>query len=345
MSAHSLISPEVLVPRLGEQLVESGLLTADQLQQVLEYQRREASAGEPILLGQAILALGFLDRAALDRAVTEQILHLREALVDANRNLENRVRQRTSELQEALRKLEELNQLKANFVANISHELRTPLTHILGYMDLMQDEVLGPLNSDQNKAVEVSLHSAYRLQTLIDDLLMFTMASQGRMTLMRREINLPALARKAVEQTRPMAEDKQIDLSLMIDQRVETVNADQEKLSWVLAHLLENSIKFTLSGGKVRLSINPDAKNAQLTQVMVADTGIGIPAERIKEVFEPFSQLDSSPVRRYGGTGLGLALVRQIVEAHGSHIIVKSVPDKGTVVSFPLLTGKRDGAQ
>ena len=115
MSANTLISPEVLVPRLGEQLVKMGLLTDEQLKQALEYQRKCFTEGQRRLLGQAIVELGFLDRPTLDRAVTDQILRLRAALEDANRNLELRVQQRTMELEEALRRLRPLRPLDQRF--------------------------------------------------------------------------------------------------------------------------------------------------------------------------------------------------------------------------------------
>ena len=121
-----LISPEILIPRLGEQLVEMGLLTLEQLDLALVYQGQCQERHRQILLGQAIIEMGYLDRPTLDRAVTEQIMRLRAALEDANKNLEQRVKQRTLELETALRRLSETNQLKANLVANISHELRTP---------------------------------------------------------------------------------------------------------------------------------------------------------------------------------------------------------------------------
>lgn len=164
------ITPEVLVPRLGDQLVEMGLLTQEQLKQALKYQAGQGELGKPCLIGQALMELGFLDRAVLDRAITEQIIRLRSALVKANHNLEERVQQRTADLQEALRQLSQLNQLKGNFIANISHELRTPLTHVRGYLELLHTEALGELNEDQKKSLEVSLRSTGRLQNLIDEI-------------------------------------------------------------------------------------------------------------------------------------------------------------------------------
>jgi signal transduction histidine kinase len=342
MSGQTLISPEVLVPRLGEQLVEAGLLTSGQLQQALEYQKQSTAAGKPILLGHAIVELGFLDRPSLDRAVTEQILRLRAALEDANRNLEQRVQQRTAELEEALRKLSELSQLKANFVANISHELRTPLTHIRGYLELMQREALGPLTPDQIKAIDVSLQSTSRLQNLIEDLILFSLAARGEMTLSLAPVEFQQVAQEVVAHARSKAKNKEVTLDVTISPQVTFVKADQQKISWVLTHLLDNAIKFTKPGGQVRLDVSLESSQERSVRIVVADTGIGIPKERIGEIFEPFHQLDGSPTRRYSGTGLGLALVREIVEAHGAQIDVKSEVDKGTVISFSLLAAKGD---
>jgi signal transduction histidine kinase len=341
MNVPVLISPEVLVPRLGEQLVEAGLLTPDQLRQALEHQKQSTAAGKPILLGHAIVELGFLERAALDRAVTEQILRLRAALEDANRNLERRVQQRTAELEEALRKLSELNLLKANFVANISHELRTPLTHIRGYLELMQSESLGPLNSDQVKAMDVSLQSTSRLQNLIEDLILFSLAARGEMTLALGPVDFRQVVEKAAVHARSKAEGQQVTLRVNVAPQVAFVKADQQKITWVLNHLLDNAIKFTKPGGEVRLDVSLD-ENEKTVSIAVADTGIGIPPERVGEIFEPFHQLDGSPTRRYGGTGLGLSLVREIIEAHGSLISVKSELDQGTKISFPLIITKGD---
>jgi len=339
---NTLISPEVLIPRLGEQLVGMGLLTAEQLKQALVYQRQCMNAGKHLLLGQAIVELGLLDRPTLDRAVTEQILRLRAALEDANHNLELRVQQRTMELEEALRRLSEINQLKANFVANVSHELRTPLTHIRGYLDLLYTESLGELNAEQKKALDVSLRSSLRLQSLIDDLILFSQASRGEMTLTLGPVSLGQVIENVLTRMRSRFDDSHVTLEVKIDPVLPLVQADQEKLSWVVTQLLDNAVKFTRPGGKVSLSVIKDISNNSLVTITVADTGIGILPERIREIFEPFHQLDGSPTRRYGGTGLGLTLVLQIVEAHGSLIDVRSEINVGTTVSFPLLITKAE---
>jgi signal transduction histidine kinase len=334
MDDQDLVTPEVLVPRLGDQLVNAGLLTPAQLDSALEYQRQKAAEGQRRLLGQAIVELGYLERPTLDRAVTEQILNLRSALEDANRNLEKRVQQRTAELQDALRKLAELNQLKANFISNVSHELRTPLTHIRGYLELLDTDSLGPLTEDQKKAIEVSLRSAGRLQNLIDDLILFSMASRGELTLQCKPIDLERAVTASMERACPKAAERQLNFKKQIPVSLPKVQADEEKLVWVLSQLLDNAIKFTPPGGSVSLVVTSEET---MTTISVSDTGVGIAPERIKEIFEPFHQLDSSATRRYGGTGLGLSLVRQIVEAHGSIIEVQSEAGKGTTISFPLV--------
>lgn len=339
----SLISPEVLVPRLGEQLVKVGLLTDEQLKKALDYQRLLAAEGKPSLLGEAVIELGFLDRPTLDRAITEQIIRLRAALEDANRNLEFRVQQRTAELEEALRKLSEINQLKANFIANVSHELRTPLTHIRGYLELLSTESLGPLNEEQKKAMDVSMRASGRLQNLIDDLILFSLAARGEMTLVLKPVDVNRVVSAALTRATPRADDQQLSLKVDIDPALPLVQADEEKLSWVISQLLDNAIKFTQPGGKVQLTVK--LENKKMVNITVTDSGIGIPPERIKEIFEPFHQLDGSATRRFGGTGLGLALVRQIVEAHGSLINVRSEVNKGTTIVFPLLVAKNEGAQ
>src|SRR4029079_2413782 len=143
------LTPEMLVPRMGEYLIHKGLISTENLQKALDYQQESTAKGSPILLGQALIDLKLLDRAGLDQVVTEQIIQLRSALQTANRTLERRVEERTAELQKALERVSELSQLKANFVSNISHELRTPLTHVKGYIELLVSESLGTITEEQ----------------------------------------------------------------------------------------------------------------------------------------------------------------------------------------------------
>jgi len=329
------LTPEVLVPRLGEYLVQQGHITEAGLKKALAYQQKKQGKSQHSLLGETLLELKLIDRLTLDQAITEQIIQLRNALEDANRSLERRVQERTAELQLALRKLSELNQLKANFVANISHELRTPLTHVKGYIELLVTETLGSLGEEQKKALQVAQHATTRLESLIDNLILFSQAARGELTLHLTPVNLNKVATEILNYSKQKALDHNIILSADIKSNLPLVKADEEKISWVILQLMDNAIKFTSSGGKVGLLIKREADT--LVKISVADTGIGIPKNRLHELFEPFHQLDSSSTRRYGGTGLGLALVRQILEAHGSVIDVQSEEGKGTIFGFTLL--------
>lgn len=329
------LSPEMLVPRMGEYLVQKGLITAEDLQTALDHQLKETDEGNSILLGQALIELKFIDRSDLDQAVTEQILQLRSALQAANRTLERRVEERTAELQQALERVSELSQLKANFIANISHELRTPLTHIKGYIELLVTESLGPITNEQKHALQVSQQSSGRLEGLIEDLIMVSLASRGEMSIKLDDMDIRRIASLAVKSFMNKAQDREINLQVVIGEDVPFVQGDSQKIGWALSQLIDNAIKFTSTGGSVVVSVKREGEN--LVIVSVTDTGIGIAPSRLNEIFEPFHQLDGSATRRYGGTGLGLSLVRQIVEAHGSMIDVHSVEGRGTTFKFPLL--------
>jgi signal transduction histidine kinase len=329
------LTPEMLVPMLGEALVAAGRISEGDLQKALAFQGERASSDKPMLLGQALLELGLLERASLDEAITEQIIQLRAALQTANRTLERRIRERTQELQQALERLSELAQLKANFVANISHELRTPLTHMKGYLELMVTDSLGVLTDEQRHAVQVSQKAAKRLEKLIEDLLMFSQASHGEIGFRHGTLDVRNAANRAIRGHVEHAEAAGVQLRLVAVGEIPPVQGDPEKILWVLSQLLDNAIKFTPSGGHVSVGIKPESNN--LVMISVRDTGIGIPANGLAKIFEPFRQLDASAKRRAGGTGLGLSLVRQIVEAHGSVLDVQSVEGKGTTFRFPLL--------
>ncbi len=337
----SQLTPEMLVPRLGEALVRSDHITELDLQKALAYQQEQADQGKTMLLGQALLDLKLIDQITLDEAITEQIIQLRSALQAANRTLERRVHERTAELQAALERLSELNQMKANFVANISHELRTPLTHIKGYMELMITESLGPLSDEQRHALQVSQKASDRLENLIDDLIMFAMASHGELSLKQEPLDIRRLVNVAARNAAQKAEERGVSVQVMAKEHTPKVQGDSEKIVWVLNQLLDNAVKFTPSGGRVVVSLKEESTN--LVMVTVTDTGIGIPANRMQEIFEPFHQLDGSSTRRAGGTGLGLSLVRQIIEAHGSLLDVTSVEGRGTTFKFPLLVASSEG--
>ncbi len=328
-------TPEAVVPRIGEYLIEQGLLTQEQLDGALGRQRDLAGRGQHRLLGQTLIEMKLVDRETLDRAITRQIIELHAALQEANRNLERRVAERTAELRRALERLTELNQIKANLISNVSHELRTPLAHVKGYVELLAEGQLGPVSDEQKKALGIMQRASERLERLIEDLIDFSTASREGLTLKLRPVKLQDLATEVLERSREKAERAGVQLDSKISSDLPELVVDPEKLVWVLFQLIDNGIKFTPGGGRVTLEATPDG---QVVNIGVRDTGIGIAPDRVEEIFEPFHQLDGSPTRRYGGTGLGLSLVKLILTAHGTQVRVDSEEGKGTSMTFSLPT-------
>jgi signal transduction histidine kinase len=329
----SPVTPEVLVPRLGDKLVEKGLLTPADLKRALDHQKVRASGGQPILLGQALRELDLIDRSTLDATITEQISELQEALHQSNLFLEQRVEERTAELQEALNKLTELNRLKNDFISNVSHELRTPLAHMVGYIDLLSAEALGPLTEEQNSALAVLEKSYRRLGNLIDNLLFLSFDTTESLHLEPAATQLNESIGRVIEHNQKKADGEKVTLSQAVPENLPAVLADGNKLEWALIQLVDNGIKFNQVGGMVHVSAE---MNGSRIEIAVADTGTGIASDKLSEIFEPFHQLDSSTTRKAGGTGIGLTLTKRIIEGHGSKLLIDSHLGKGTRFSFTL---------
>jgi signal transduction histidine kinase len=339
MSTPSL-TPELLVPRLGDYLVEKGLIRREDLERALKYQADLRAQGKDRLIGQVLIDLGIIDAAMREAIITQQLQELKtnlqeanDQLVEANQQLEKRVEQRTAELQRAMEKLAEVNQLKANIVANISHELRTPLTHLKGYLELLLTGDMGPLTEQQQAALGIMERSSERLGRLIEDLLMFSLSEKEKLLLHLAPFSVQKLCTNSLGKSIHKAKERSIKIVLECDREAPEVIGDEEKISWVVLQFLDNAIKFTQSGGTVTLRTTLEDR---MVRISVLDTGIGIPEARIDEVFDSFHQLDGSTTRRAGGTGLGLALAKKIVEAHGSIIQVTSDVGKGSCFSFAL---------
>ncbi|MGD2162233.1 MAG: ATP-binding protein [Anaerolineales bacterium] len=326
-------TPAWLVPRIGEFLIEQNVITKNQLEEALQQQKERAEQGQEVLLGQTLIEMGILNRETLDKALTEQIVNLHAAVQESNRTLQQRVHQRTRELRHALQRLTEINQVKANLISNISHELRTPLAHLKGYVELLADGELGQLTQDQSDAVGVMRRATDRLNRLIEDLIEFSTASREGLTLNLQPISAPEIVKNALQKSQPKATKAGVKLVPEVENELPEVRADVERLTWAIYQLMDNGIKFTPSGGNVTIRVQASDTGIQFE---IEDTGIGIPEDRIEEIFEPFHQLDGSPTRRYGGTGLGLSLVKLILEAHGSSLEVESREGSGTLFRFRL---------
>lgn len=334
------LSPEILVPRLGNYLVERGDLHPAQLKQALQHQEAQRAQGVNHLIGQVLVELGIIDKATLDAAITEFVIELRAALqeanaqlLEANQHLERRVEERTSELRRALAKLSEMNQLKSNMVANISHELRTPLTHLRGYVEILLAGDLGELTEEQHNALSVIDRSSERLSRLIEDLILFSISERDQLSLRLTPVALEQLCQIAVQKSITKAAERSVHLLPVYDSSLPLVEGDAEKISWVILQLIDNAIKFTEPGGKVQVNV---WQSGNAVHVIVQDTGIGIPEDQITAVFDSFRQLDGSSTRKAGGTGLGLALVKRIIEAHGAVMEVHSEVGVGSSFHFAL---------
>lgn len=333
-------TPQWLVPRIGEFLLREKLITEDQLQSALKRQRELSEQGQKVLLGQTLLQMEIVDRGTLDLAVTQQIVELHAALQESNRTLQQRVRERTRELRNALERLTELNQIKANLISNISHELRTPLAHIKGYVELFIDGEMGDLSEEQTDAMAIIRRATNRLGTLIEDLIEFSTASREGITLQLEETEIDTLIKAVLERSQAKAQQTGVKLQWKTDKDLPSIKVDRERLSWAVFQLVDNAIKFTPAEGKVQVK----AEKVDLgVRIQVQDTGIGIAEDKLDEIFEPFHQLDGSPTRRYGGTGLGLSLVKMILEAHGAELAVASEEGKGTTFHFIVPRSNEEG--
>jgi len=325
---------DAMLSRFGEFLMKKGYVTAAQLDAALGRQHELAGAGVRETLGQVLLELRVMTREQLELASVEQVQELQSALRSANVRLEQRVADRTRELEQAYRKLTELDQLKGNFISNVSHELRTPLTKIKGFNALLAAGDLGALTAEQQQAVEVMGRGVSELERLVGDLIQFATGARGQMVLRPAVIHVAETLEQAVAALRDRAAAADVLLTYHPPGPGVSLKADPEKVRWVLDQLLDNAIKFTPAGGRVDAGAD---RSGGRVRIWVADTGAGIAKDRLPELFEPFHQLDGSATRRRGGTGLGLALVKMIAAAHQGTVSVDTRLGAGSrfVVDLP----------
>ncbi len=242
------------------------------------------------------------------------------------------------DLRRANAELKQLDQMKFNFLATISHELRTPLAPILGYLHLFLSatEAPGPLAERQRAGLEVMLHSAHRLQDLVEDLLTFVQLERGDLDLNRQRASLEPLLRQQAAGAAAAAAEKGIDLRVEIREPVPAVLVDARVLGRAVRLILDNAVKFTPAGGRITLSAGAAGDGLDGVRGAWADPGNGFPEDEVVRIFDSFYQVDGSTTRQFGGTGLGLALVKRIIEAHGASMSVESRVGAGSVFAFVL---------
>jgi protein-histidine pros-kinase len=230
--------------------------------------------------------------------------------------------------------LHQANRLKSEFLANMSHELRTPLNGVIGFSEFLIDEKPGPLNARQKEYLGDILNSGRHLLQLINDVLDLSKVEAGKMELHPEPFAVAGAVEEVCSGISPIARQKHIAVHQEIAVRLGNVVLDRHKFVQVLYNLVSNAVKFTDEGGQVRIVADTDGPAS--LRLQVRDTGIGIHPEDFGKLFIEFQQLDSSATRRFGGTGLGLALTRKIVEFQGGTISVESHLGKGSTFTVVL---------
>jgi two-component system sensor histidine kinase GlrK len=232
------------------------------------------------------------------------------------------------------RKLQEIDDMKTEFLAHVSHELRTPMASIQEGTHLLLDEIPGPLVQEQRTTLRIMADSSKRLINLISTILDLSKMEAGMMEYRIVPVDLQRIAEISINKVRLLADSKHVQLVLEnIGQRA-WVKADASRLEQVLDNLLSNALKFSPEGGVVKVQMKPDPQ-AGVLEVAVSDTGPGIAPEDLPHIFERFYQ-GRTKVKQTAGSGLGLALVRKVVEAHGGRIWIESEKGKGAAVRFIL---------
>lgn len=307
---------------------------------VLKTVERSGHTGEPSVMEYRMLArdghlVWFHDQTVLVRDDRGHPLYWQGLKIDVstrkqaeaeilklNAELERRVEERTKELERALR-------AKDEFLANMSHELRTPLNSILGLSESLAENLAGPLNERQERYVSTIIESGHHLLSLINDILDLAKIEAGQIVLNIDEVDVERVCQASLRMIHEMAHKKSQDVTLDIAADVDSLWADERRLKQVLVNLLSNAVKFTPAKGKLGLEVRANRAEKQII-FTVWDNGIGISEHDLERLFRPFVQLDSSLAREATGTGLGLALVTQMVRLHGGSIMVESKPGEGS---------------
>jgi len=249
----------------------------------------------------------------------------------------------------------EIERMKSEFIALTSHEMRTPLTSIRNSVDIILSRKAGSITATQEKFLTIAERNINRLGGFLNDLLHLYELETNKMELKYAEIDITTTVMDAIKRLQPLAEKKSIQLSVKIPPDLPVIYADASRIEEVVAHLVDNAIKFTGTKGKIRVEVRPMLDRPDdvfqdvnvFVEISVTDTGIGIPPEFIEHVFDKFYQVEASmSTKRQSGTGLGLAINKYIVEAHGGTIACRSEEGKGSrfVFTLPIFHNKRESS-
>ncbi len=308
-----------------------------------------AVAQVPMIYGDKIIGVLGIGEFGKERTFSEAEVHLLQLLATQaasavhnarlyeqilryTAELEQRVVERTRELAGAKERAESADRLKSAFLATMSHELRTPLNSIIGFTGLLLMEMVGPLNPEQTKQLGMVQESARHLLALINDVLDISKIEAGQFELAHERFDMRAALQRSIDKFQPLADKKGLALTATIAPEVGSVVGDQRRVEQIMLNLLSNAVKFT-DQGQVGMQC---VVEGGLLIVSVSDSGIGIKAEHLEKLFQPFRQLDMGIARQHEGTGLGLSICKRLVEAMGGSIWVTSEWGRGSRFTFTL---------
>jgi signal transduction histidine kinase/ActR/RegA family two-component response regulator len=257
------------------------------------------------------------------------------ALLEQQGLLEKRIKDRTDQMQEAMRSAQAASQAKSEFLANISHELRTPMNGVIGMLDIALDR---ELSADVTEQLQTAQRCAYSSLSLLNDILDLSKIEAGKMTLEKLPFDLRVLMADCIQANQPKATENSVSLQAEVSPDVpRQIMGDPLRMRQIIANLVSNAVKFTEHGSVTVRAGGQFTEPGKFTlRISVEDSGTGIPADQLLCIFEKFTQADGSVSRRFGGTGLGLAITRSLVELHGGDIQVQSELGRGSTFVVTL---------
>ncbi|MBI5102284.1 MAG: diguanylate cyclase [Nitrospirae bacterium] len=303
-------------------------------------------------LGKIIGTVGISKDITREKSLRAELRKANEELGDLNLRLEDKVMERTRELENMNLELIKSNKIKARFISNMSHELRTPLNSILGFSEILLEKTFGDLNEKQRRHVTNIFSSGKHLLQLVNNILDLAKIEAGKIELFLEDFEVRQAIDEVVMVMNSLAAKKSITIKTEVQDDVSVFNADKLKFKQILYNLVSNAIKFTPEGGVIGIragqviNVNTPAawgpEGQQVLTITVWDKGIGIRPEDIDRIFEEFEQADSSMSRNFEGTGLGLSLTRKLVDLHGGQISVRSTYGEGSEFTFSLPSSRTD---
>ncbi len=300
---------------------------------------------DPVVRSLLVVPLTVKDRVigtlAIDQAIpdafnadderTVTIAAAQAAVAIENAQLYADLKERATKLEQAYQELQKIDKLKDELVQNVSHELRTPLTFIKGYVELILETDMGPLTDGQREGLTIVADKTNALSRLVSDIIYLQQIERESLRLSPQDMR--EMSRMALQSCEIAALNAGITLRLEAPAELPAILIDRDRINQVFDNLLGNAIKFSPRGGTITIHVE---NLGEMVLLSVSDMGVGIPADKLEKVFDRFYQVDGSATRRFGGAGLGLAIVRRIIEAHGGRIWVESEMGQGSSFKFTL---------